>query len=235
MNKTHFFSSTDAKKKAILGIIIITFILVVSFVFLVPFIELFSKPSQIKTIVDGFGVWAPLAFIGLQILQMIFLLIPASPIVVAGGYMFGLWGLAYSVIGILLGSIIVFYIGRIFGRPFLESVVDKKIIAKIDDQSSNIERTLLVLYLIPPLPHDVFSYVAGITNINIKKYSLIVAIGRLPEIVFFTLVGYQLTRLNLLWSLILITVIVIGSVIIFFNKDKIETKIHKYSTKWKKN
>jgi len=227
----NFFSSSDAKKKAIIATIIIVFILVVSLVFLIPFFEIFTRPSQVKEIVLQFGVWAPLAFIGLQVLQMIFLFIPTSPILIAGGYMFGGIGVVYSVIGILIGSIIVFYIGRIFGRPFLESVVDKRVIQKIDSQSSNIEKTLFVLYLIPPLPHDVFSYVAGITNIDVKKYMLIVGTGRLPEIVLFTVVGYQLTKLSLFWSIILIAAVIVGSVLIFYHKDKIETNIHGYVDK----
>ncbi|MFA5745986.1 MAG: VTT domain-containing protein [archaeon] len=224
----HIFSSTDAKKKAIIATIIIVFILVISAVLLFPFIEAFSHPVQVKAFILQFGMWAPLALIALQILQMIFLLIPSMPILIAGGYIFGAWGILYSAIGILIGSIIVFEIARIFGRPFLESIVDRHLIEKLDYQSENISKTLFVLFLIPPLPHDVFSYVAGITNIDIKKYALIVFVGRLPEIVFFTLVGYQLTKLNLFWSLLLIGIIIVGSIIIFYYKDLIETHIHKY-------
>jgi len=229
-----FFSSKEAKLKVIIAGIIVLFIIVSSVVFIAPLFKSFNSPSEIKNIVLGFGVLAPLAFIGLQVLQMVFLFIPASPIIITGGYLFGSLGILYSLLGIMLGSIIVFYIGRLFGRPFLESVVDKKVIDKIDYQSDSVARTLFVLFLIPILPHDAFSYMAGITKIKLKHYAFVVFIGKLPQIIVLTLVGYQLTKLNLFWSLLLIGIIIIGSIIIFKYKSNIERNLHGYIKKFKK-
>lgn len=230
----HIFSSKEAKKKVIIAFVIFVFLLVAAIVFIWPHLSILTKPTVIKEIILSFGVWAPLAFIGLQILQMVFLFIPASPIIVVGGYIFGAWSIFYSIIGILLGSIIIFFIGRLFGRPFLESVLDKKIIDQLDYQSESIAKTLFVLFLIPPLPHDAFCYLAGVTKIELKIYILAVVAGRLPQIIFLTLIGYQLTKLNLFWSLLLIGVIIIGSIIIFKKKKEIETQLHGYVGKLKK-
>lgn len=234
MRNMHLFSSKEAKKKVIIALVISLFLVVAAAVFIWPYVSILTKPSVIKELVLGFGVWAPLAFIGLQILQMVFLFIPASPIIIVGGYIFGAWGVFYSVIGIILGSIIIFFIGRLFGRPFLESVLDKKIINKIDYESDNIAKTLFILFLIPPLPHDAFCYMAGVTKIELKRYILAVVAGRLPQIIFLTLIGYQLTKLNLFWSLLIIGVIIVGSIIIFQNKNKIETRLHGYVGKLQK-
>jgi uncharacterized membrane protein YdjX (TVP38/TMEM64 family) len=228
------FNSSDAKKKTIIAIFLIIFILIVFIVLVFPILKYLIKPSQLKIFVLQFGVWAPIAFILLQTLQMLFLIIPGAPFLVAGGYIFGNIGIIYSIIGIMIGSVIVFELGRLFGRPFLESVVDKKAMAKIDNQSSTVEKTLFVLYLIPPLPHDVFSFIAGVTKISLKKYILISFVGRLPLIIFYSLIGYQLTKLNLFYSLLLLIIIVVGSIIIFYNKDQIEDNIHKYTKKFEK-
>jgi len=56
----------------------------------------------------------------------------------------------------------------------------------------------------------------------------------LPLIIIYTVVGYQLTKLNLFYSLLLLIIIVVGSVLIFYNRDKIENNIHKYTKKIKK-
>jgi uncharacterized membrane protein YdjX (TVP38/TMEM64 family) len=230
----HIFSSKEAKKKVIIAFVIFVFLLVAAIVFIWPHLSILTKPTVIKEIVLSFGMWAPLAFIGLQILQMVFLFIPASPIIVVGGYIFGAWSIFYSIIGILLGSIIIFFIGRLFGRPFLESVLDKKIIDQLDYQSESIAKTLFILFLIPPLPHDAFCYMAGVTKIELKRYILAVVAGRLPQIIFLTLIGYQLTKLNLFWSLLLIGIIIISSIIIFKKKTEIETRLHGYVGKLKK-
>ncbi|HRS42470.1 MAG TPA: TVP38/TMEM64 family protein [Candidatus Diapherotrites archaeon] len=229
-----FFSSTEARKKAIIALVIFIFLIVAAIVFVWPYLSIFTKPSVIKEVVLSYGIWAPLAFIGLQILQMVFLFIPSTPIIIVGGYVFGALGILYSIIGIVLGSVIIFYIGRLFGRPFLESILDKKIINKIDGESDNIAKTLFILFLIPPLPHDAICYLTGFTKIKLKKYILVTIIGRLPLIVFLTLIGYQLTKLNLFWSLIIIGIIIVGSIIIFQNKNKIETQLHGYVGKLEK-
>jgi uncharacterized membrane protein YdjX (TVP38/TMEM64 family) len=179
-------------------------------------------------------MWAPLAFISLQMLQMLFLIIPGAPFLVAGGYVFGNIGIIYSLIGVMIGSVIVFELGRLFGRPFIESVIDKRALEKIDNQSTTLEKTLFVLFLIPPFPHDVFSFISGITNLTLKNFILVSFIGRLPLIIIYTVVGYQLTKLNLFYSLLLLIIIVVGSVLIFYNRDKIENNIHKYTKKIKK-
>lgn len=228
------FPSNVAKKKALLAIILIIFVLILFIVLVFPIIKYLIRPSQLKLFVLQFGVWSPLVFILLQALQMIFLIIPGAPFLIAGGYVFGNLGVIYSIIGIMIGSMIVFGMGRLFGRPFLESIIDKKAIAKIDNQSSNVGKTLFVLYLIPPLPHDIFSFIAGITNLKFKDYIIISFVGRLPLIVFYTLVGYQLTKLNLFYSLLLLIIIVVGSIVIFYHKEKIETDIHEYTKRFDK-
>ena len=228
------FPSNVAKKKALLAIILIIFVLILFIVLVFPIIKYLIRPSQLKLFVLQFGVWSPLVFILLQALQMIFLIIPGAPFLIAGGYVFGNLGVIYSIIGIMIGSMIVFGMGRLFGRPFLESIIDKKAIAKIDNQSSNVGKTLFVLYLIPPLPHDIFSFIAGITNLKFKDYIIISFVGRLPLIVFYTLVGSQLTKLNLFYSLLLLIIIVVGSIFIFYHKEKIETDIHEYTKRFDK-
>src|SRR3989304_1997310 len=67
--------------------------------------ELANNPEKIKNWVEGYGPWGPIAFIGLQIIQVIIFIIPGEIPQVAGGMLFGIiGGLAYSTIGIALGS-----------------------------------------------------------------------------------------------------------------------------------
>jgi uncharacterized membrane protein YdjX (TVP38/TMEM64 family) len=234
MKTMNLFTSKDAKKKALIAILLIIVILIMFLLLVFPVLKYLLRPSQLKVFVLQFGMWAPLAFISLQMLQMLFLIIPGAPFLVAGGYVFGNIGIIYSLIGVMIGSVIVFELGRLFGRPFIESVIDKRALEKIDNQSTTLEKTLFVLFLIPPFPHDVFSFISGITNLTLKNFILVSFIGRLPLIIIYTVVGYQLTKLNLFYSLLLLIIIVVGSVLIFYNRDKIENNIHKYTKKIKK-
>lgn len=224
----NLFSSKESKKKAIIAALLILFVALIFVFFVLPMVKYLINPSKFKIFLNQFGVWAPIAFILIQTLQMAFLIIPGAAVLVAGGYVFGRISIIYSIIGIMIGSVVVFEISKLFGKPFIESIMNKKIIGKLNEQSENVGKTLFILFLIPPLPHDLFSFAAGISNLKLKDFLLISFIGRLPLIVFYTLVGYQLTKLNLFYSLLLLSIILLGSYLIFRNKDKLEENLKKY-------
>lgn len=228
----HLFSSKASKKKAFLAILVIITIIILTIIVTLPLAKAFSNPAQIKAFVLQFGTYSAIVFILIQILQLIFAIIPSPPVVIAGGYIFGPFlGTMYSLIGLLIGSMIVFGITRLFGRPFVENILDKSILEKIDEKSNSFAKTLFVLYLVPIMPHDAFTYLAGLTNMKFKKFLLAVATGRLPSILFLSVVGYQLTKLSLLFSLILLGFVIVGGVLIFYKRKNIEDNLHKHINK----
>lgn len=228
----NLFSSEKSKKKAILALVIILILIILIILVSIPIAKTFSTPSTIKDFVSQFGVYSAIVFIIILILQLIFAVIPSTPVVIAGGYLFGPFlGMLLSVVGNLLASMLVFGVTRLFGRPFVESIINKSVLEKIDQKSNSIAKTLFVLYLIPILPHDAFTYVAGLTNIQFKKFVLVVLIGRLPSILFLSVVGHQLTQISLLFSIILLAIVVIGGVFIFFQRQNIEDSLNKHITR----
>jgi uncharacterized membrane protein YdjX (TVP38/TMEM64 family) len=59
-----------------------------------------TSAAGIRGFVRGFGPWAPLAFVGLQTVQVVVAPIPGQVTAVIGGFLFGpLWGTVYSVAG----------------------------------------------------------------------------------------------------------------------------------------
>jgi uncharacterized membrane protein YdjX (TVP38/TMEM64 family) len=70
------------------------------------------NPNQLLNVIDDLGVLAPLGFIPFSALLVIIFLPPILSIMV-GWLAFGaIWGAAYSVVGMTLGSCIAFLIGR---------------------------------------------------------------------------------------------------------------------------
>ena len=80
-----------------------------------------KEPEQVRTFLRGWGpIGAPLAFVGLQILQVIFAPVPGEASGFVGGYVFGtVPGFLYSSIGLTAGSMINFILGRILGRRYV--------------------------------------------------------------------------------------------------------------------
>ena len=79
---------------------------------------------QLKKVITSFGAYSPLAYILLQIIQVVVAPIPGGAIEFLGGYLFGVRaGLVYSMIGLLLGSWLAFGLARIFEKWAVEKFV----------------------------------------------------------------------------------------------------------------
>ena len=114
----------NPKTKAITNFAIFILILIALIILLWnPLMEIFSNPDKIRNYIKSFGIFAPLIFIGIVILQVLFAPIPGQVAGIAGGYIFGVYlGILYSMIGLIIGSFIVFYLARKFGRTFVEKI-----------------------------------------------------------------------------------------------------------------
>ena len=83
--------------------------------------------EEIQEYLSKSGALAPLLFILITFLQVTFIPIPSTITVLVGNYLFGFWvSFLYSYIGMLLGSIFAFYLGRWFGRRFINWLVSDK-------------------------------------------------------------------------------------------------------------
>jgi len=201
-----------------------------------PLMNLLSNPDKIRSFVLDFGIFSPLIFIFIVILQIIFAPIPGQVVGLAGGYIFGTaLGTIYSMIGLIIGSFLTFYLARKLGRPFVEKMVNKKTLKKWDKIISN--KGILILfwiYLLPALPDDAIGYIAGLTNIKIKNLVLISAIGRFPGVIVLSLMGAGVaSQNNLLVGILFISMMLI-SIIIYLKRQKLEKSMEKIVKKWAK-
>lgn len=66
---------------------------------------LFTSAEKLKAFVDAIGIWGPVSFILLQVIQVVVPIIPGGITCVAGIIIFGpFWGFIYNYIGIVLGK-----------------------------------------------------------------------------------------------------------------------------------
>ena len=79
-------------------------------------LDKFDSIADFRKYVESFGSFAVVLFIIIQFLQVVILPIPAFITVGAGVLLFGpFYGALFSCIGIISGSILAFFIGRVFG------------------------------------------------------------------------------------------------------------------------
>jgi uncharacterized membrane protein YdjX (TVP38/TMEM64 family) len=157
-----------------------------------------TNREQVEQFVVAFGSGAPLAFMALQVLQVVLAPVPGEATGFIGGYLFGtLKGFIYSSLALALGSWINFAIGRYLGRRFVRRWIPADKMRRFDHL---LKRqgiiVLLILFIFPGFPKDYLCLFLGITTIPLKAFLMIAAIGRMPGTFMLSLQGEFLFEKN---------------------------------------
>jgi len=153
---------------------------------------LYSSPYALRAYMEGWGIYGPVLFMGLQILQVIVFIIPGEVTQFAGGYFFGFWyGLLYSLVGITLGSAFNFFVARVLGKPFILRIFGKERVERFVQlmESTQAKGVVLVLFILPGFPKDFLSYVVGLTRYGFPYFLLVSTLGRLPGLLLSSYLG----------------------------------------------
>jgi len=224
------------KSTAIINFIaLITILIIFSIILWEPITTLATNQQAIKEFISQFDILAPVALITLIALQVLLAPIPGQAAGLVAGFLYGpIVGTIYSMIGLVLGTYIVFILTRKFGRPFVEKTIPKETLKKFDHLSREAGLiTLFIIYLLPALPDDAISFIAGLTKIKIRTLVIISAIGRLPGFVILNIVGANLASNNSQSTIIIFVIFMFLSIILFLNKNKIEKLFLKITNKSK--
>jgi len=145
-------------------------------------VRLYVDKRFLKRILREWGILSPVIFIGLQALQVIIAPIPGEVTGILGGYLFGQWiGLLYSTIGLTLGSVAAFGVGRWLGARYVQKLVSPDIWQKMGFIVET-EGAILcfVIFLIPGLPKDLVCYLFGLSPMPFWVFAVVSSLGRIP-------------------------------------------------------
>lgn len=179
-----------------------------------PILSLFEDPAAIRGFVQGWGVLGPVALVLLQAAQVLLAPIPGQVVGLASGYLFGAtMGTLYSMVGVVLGSAIAFWLAKAFGRPLVERLVRREWLERLDVYSRRRGLlSFLLFFLFPFLPNDVACFVAGLTPLPIPSLIVVAALGRLPGIVVSSLIGANVLRLTIKgWAAFIAILLIIAA------------------------
>ncbi len=178
-----------------------------------PYLKAFlNDPSTITGLTDwmeSFGVLGIAVLLAIQVVQVFFAVIPSDPIEMAAGMCYGsLWGFLLCSAGVLLGTMGVFFLVRRYGEPFVEAFIEEKHIKKFRflQNSRRLELIAFLLYFIPGLPKDVFTYLAALTPIKPSRFFVISSIGRIPSILVTVIGGENLAKGNVVSTVVLFAI-----------------------------
>jgi uncharacterized membrane protein YdjX (TVP38/TMEM64 family) len=198
-----------------------------------PLVSLVSEQERLRMWIEGFGWAAPIVLILVQAVQVVLAPVPGQIVGLVSGYLFGtLWGTIYSMVGILLGAWTAMALARRLGRPFIQRFVPAKHLAKFDDLADRGGATaFFVLFLLPFVPDDSITIIAGLTSISIPLLMVLAAVGRLPSILASSFIGDRSGSLTLLqWAILGATSLVVGIPVLVYRK-RLETFVERLAAR----
>lgn len=174
------------------GLIAFVLILGLVCVLLWPYIsDVFSEGGVDRLVerVRNAGPLGVLMLLGMQLLQIIVAFIPGEVVQIAAGLMYGPWlGALIIIVGCFISSAIIFKIVHALGAPFVQSMVPMKYLEKFRafERSGKLTAVVLVLFLIPGLPKDVFTYLVPLTEMKMKPFLIVTCVARIPGVLVST-------------------------------------------------
>ncbi|MCJ8014891.1 DedA family protein [Paenibacillus sp. KQZ6P-2] len=156
--------------------------------------------SIASSLVDGLGLVG--IFIGM-VIESACIPLPSEVIMLTGGFLvhqgkFPLWELvAVGTLGNIIGSIIVFWIGKTGARTLLEKygkylLINRKHLAQAESWFHNYGERAVLISRVLPFVRTFISLPAGISGMNFYKFLIYTTIGCLPWNLGLAYAGYQL-------------------------------------------
>jgi uncharacterized membrane protein YdjX (TVP38/TMEM64 family) len=139
------------------------------------------EPAALRDGLRAMGAWAPLGYFLLQVAQVLFPVLPATPITFAGVLLLG-WqaGLVLGLGGQLLAGAAQFAAVRRWGRPLVARLVGQ---ATFDRYAGRLDPRgwwLPAAFLVPFAPADALGALAGLTTMSLRRFLVLSLVGRLP-------------------------------------------------------
>ncbi len=239
----------DDKKKAKTAVIVINVVAIVFIVVLFIFlgihywedIKLLSTEEgqlEFSERLRSTGVWGALILTLIQVAQVVVAFIPGEFIEIVSGMLFGpILGMILALVGLSLGTIIIWGLVKLFGKPFMDVNVSGKAQGRLKFLE-NETRALIILFfvfLIPGTPKDFITYAVPFTKVKLIPFVITTSIARIPSIISSTIIGHNITSGNYSNALVITIITFIIAIIgIIFNRPltkKIEEIVNKRKTK----
>jgi len=154
------------------------------------------KPEQLQSWLHQMGIWAPIIYVLLYVVGTL-LILPSTPLNLTGGALFGIgWGTFWTTVAALIAAVVAFAFTRTLGRSY----VAEKFAGKWEAIDAEMRQGglfyMCAIRLLPIIPYGIVNFAAGLTAIRFRDYILGTAIGTVPGILPFVMMGSGLQALR---------------------------------------
>ena len=192
-----------------------------------PYIRELFEPGGVQRVIEDVRNAGPagvLILLAMQFLQIVVVFIPGEVTQVAAGMLYGPWlGALIILAGCLVSSAFIFQVVSRLGAPFVKAMVSEKHLSKIErfEESNKFETIVFILFLIPGLPKDVFTYLVPLTKMRLGTFLFLTTLGRVPGVIVSTYSADGLVDGRIVQSILLFVVVGIIAVLGIVFNDRI--------------
>lgn len=153
-----------------------------------------SSPAQFVQSIKALGGLGIVLYIGFLIIAIVIGPIPSTPITIAAGAVWGPLNAGfYGVIGLSLGSLAAYLLGRTLGRSVVKAFIGKVIYLSNHRGDMYLGWIVFITHLFPFLPYDLISYGAGLSGMSLSIFAVANLLGLIPNTFFLTYMGSAFT------------------------------------------
>ncbi len=187
----------------------------------IHFYELMTDREAIQSYIVSWGMAAPVVFTLIQILQVIIAPIPGEATGFIGGFLFGAFkGFLYSSIGLSVGSLINFGIGRLLGQQVIRKLIPPSQTAMLDKLVHRQGAIVLfICFIFPGFPKDYLCLFLGISDIPFKLFFIMATIGRMPGTLMLSIQGASLYQHQYVLAAVIMVFCLISAYLSYRFKD----------------
>lgn len=214
------------------GLIAFFALMVIVVILIWPYIHEAFEPGGLSRVIDDVRNAGPLGFLillAIQFMQIVVAFIPGEVVQMAAGMMYGPWlGAAVVLLGCIISSAFVFAVVHRLGAPFVRDMVPTKYLDKFNafEESGKLSIVVFILFLIPTMPKDTFTYLVPLTNMRMRDFLVLSNVGRIPGIVISTYAANGLVDGNITQSIIIFAVVAVIAIVAIVFRDKIMNLFH---------
>jgi len=151
-------------------------------------------PSQLLRSIRDLGLVGKLIYAGILVLAVVVSPIPGTPLTVAAGAVWSPWTAGiYGSLGVFVGSLLAYFLGRTLGRSLIQVLSGKTIHISKHRGELYVGWLLFFSHLLPIVPFDLMSYGAGMTRLSLSLYVIATLLGTLPGTFLLAYLGSSFT------------------------------------------
>lgn len=207
---------------------LLAFVVIIAIVMVVvwPYIKMVFEPGGIdalKEAVQGAGPFGFVMLLTFQFLQVVVAFIPGEVVQLVAGAMFGPWlGMLLVVVGCVLSSAFIYILVHKLGAPFVQAIVPTTFLDKFKafERSGKLTVAVFILFLIPGLPKDVFTYLVPLTDMPMKTFLLVANVARIPGIFGSCFGANDIIEGNYLRAAIMLGIMAVLALLCIWQRDR---------------